>query len=141
MAEDDGRRWIPTEHPLLREMDKQAEPARRELVNRGLLVTEAEMCAHLGLEPAALHQKVEKSCLFTLCIGESLFYPAFYGNPKLPREGIERVSKVLGDLPDWAKWMFFMRKNLNLDGHSPLELLEQGDIEEVERAAYSYRNG
>ena len=99
------------------------------------------MCAHLGLEPAALHQKVEKSCLFTLCIGESLFYPAFYGNPKLPREGIERVSKVLGDLPDWAKWMFFMRKNLNLDGHSPLELLGQGDIEEVERAAYSYRNG
>ena len=48
-------------------------------------MTAAQMCAHLGLEPTALQQKVEQCCL--------------------------------------------------------LEMLEQGDLEEVERAAYSCRGG
>ena len=141
MVDTGDRRWISTEHPRLKEMEKQAEPARRELVKAGLLVTEVELCGHLGLEPTALQQKVEECCLFTLAVGEDRFYPAFYGSSELAREDIERVSKVLGDLPGWAKWMFFMRKDLSLGGHSPLEILEQGDLEEVERAAYSYRGG
>ena len=31
MVHTGDRRWIPTEHPRLKEMEKQAEPARREL--------------------------------------------------------------------------------------------------------------
>ena len=69
------------------------------------------------------------------------YFPAFYAHPAFVRSELESVSEVLGALPGWSKWTFFMRRNEGLGGVSPLEALEQGRYESVLSAARTYIGG
>lgn len=132
------RRYTPTRHPVIQQLEREAEPARKKLVEKGLLVTGPELAEHLELPEEWLDESVAIDALFALPVGSKLYFPAFYGHPAFRRSELESVSQAMVNLPGWSKWAFFMRRNEGLRGCSPLEALEQGEFEAVLGAAHAY---
>ena len=129
---------MTTQHPSIERLEQEALPSRRRLVEKELLVPGSILVATLGLDQAWLDDAVGRDALFSLAVDNVLYFPAFYAHPAFDRSELESISEVLGNLPGWAKWMFFMRRNEGLGGLSPLEALEQGRIDAVLGAAHSY---
>src|SRR5690606_10148163 len=132
----------PTNHPTIQRREEQAREARKQLVAEGHLVSKAELAARLGVEPSELDEAVGEERMFFIEVGSSAsgepYFPAFYAHPALHRSDLERVCKAMADLKGGSKWQFFVNPRGSLAGLSPLEALQEGRVDEVERAALAF---
>lgn len=119
----------------------QAEMAVRvERINKGELITAAELGERLALSKQAISRAASTGRMFTVegPSGRKVF-PAFYADPQFDRAVLERVSKELGQLPGPSKWQFFTTGKVSLGGRSPLEAISDGQMNRVLAAATAFR--
>lgn len=109
-------------------------------INKGELITAAELAERLSLSKQAISRAASTGRMFTVEVpsGKKVF-PAFYADPQFDRTVLERVSKELGQLPGPSKWQFFTTGKVSLDGNSPLEAISDGQVNRVLAAAIAFR--
>lgn len=109
-----------------------------ERIKRGEFIPFRQLQAAWPVEHAAINETVATGRLFSV-IGPSNenYYPAFYNDPSLDREALEKVSKALGSLPAVIKYHFFTARFFSL-GETPLEALRKGRVEQVLAIAANY---
>ncbi|MFZ4875193.1 hypothetical protein ACL9RI_08915 [Janthinobacterium sp. Mn2066] len=129
---------ISTEQ-VMAELQLQERRQRVQDVVSEKLLPGAELCIRLGVTPQALSAALKARRLFALR-GPSgdYVYPAFFADPRQDRHTLEKISKILGDLPGAAKWDFFSSPRISLGGKSPLEALAKGKLDAVLAAAHAY---
>jgi hypothetical protein len=120
--------------------------ARRELEQRvariadGTLITSVELRERLGITKQAISSAETNGRIFSLDgPGGNKVFPAFYADPALDRRNLEKVTKVLGDVPGPSKFQFFTNARQSLDGATPLEALAAGRLVDVMAAARAVR--
>jgi hypothetical protein len=107
--------------------------ARLKLIERsGGLLSAAEAAHLLGLTRQAIEKRRRAGRLLSVSLGRRGYrYPAFQfaGGRTLP--GLERVLAALGGRDPWTQVSFFLNGRSDLDGRSPVELLQpaQGPLE------------
>ena len=124
---------------FMRGLEEQERQQRQKDVASHSLLSGPELRARLEVTPQALSAALKARRLFALrgASGEYV-YPAFFADPRHDRHTLEKVSKILGDLPGAAKWDFFTVPRLSLGGKSPLEALAKGKLDAVMAAARAY---
>lgn len=122
------------------DMMKSEMAARVERIEMGELITAAELGERLAMSKQAISRAATTGRMFTLegPSGKKVF-PAFYADPRLDRQVLERVSKELGQLPGPSKWQFFTTGKVSLNGKSPIEAISEGHVNKVLAAATAFR--
>jgi hypothetical protein len=118
-----------------------AEALQRRIANKELLPSNKFLEA-LNIRRQSLSEAVKANRMFAMVgpSGEN-YYPAFYADAELDRRPLERVSKVLGQLPAASKYFFFTNKSVFLGGMTPLEALKKGRVADVLAAAAGFVDG
>ena len=129
----------------------------------GLLLESAVFQQRAGWTRQALSKAVLARRIFFAEVGGVRAYPAFYLDSRYRRKDLEAITKLLGDLSGGSKWLFFTtpkgslavsKSAKSLAGRTmppaqpradttpttgrprtPLQALEDGDIEFVKRVA------
>ena len=124
---------------FMRGLEEQESQQREKDVASHSLLSGPELRARLAVTPQALSAALKARRLFALrgASGEYV-YPAFFADPRHDRHTLEKISKILGDLPGAAKWDFFTVPRLSLGGKSPLQALAKGKLDAVMAAARAY---
>ncbi|MET0961855.1 MAG: hypothetical protein ABWY05_03425 [Noviherbaspirillum sp.] len=119
---------------------RQEQEQRSADLASGRLLPGAAIRARLGISAQALSAALKARRIFVMQgpSGEYL-YPGFVADGSYDRRVLEKVCKVLGDLPGAAKWDFFMSPRVSLGGKTPLDALAKGKVEEVVSAAGAFR--
>lgn len=102
-------------------------------------LTSEEVAALLRMTRQAVDKRRLKGQLLGVSLGKrGYLYPGwqFQSGQVLP--GLERVLAALKHNDPWTKLMFMKTGDVRLDGATPLERLQAGDIEAVVQAAESY---
>ncbi|MGU7778676.1 hypothetical protein [Burkholderia sp. PU8-34] len=120
------------------EAEGQIVSERQSLVTDGKLLPAAQIWASLGMIRQALSKAVASGRIFTVDVGASQYYPAFYLVGDIDRKTLGKVTQRLGSLPGWSKWQFFTSPKASLGNRTPLEALLNGQAEHVERAAVAF---
>ncbi len=94
-----------------------------------------------GLCKQALNKAQSVNRVFSLDIEGQRYYPSFFLDPRYDRAKLEKVSKVLGDLPAASKLHFFMSRRGSLAGKTPLEALAAGQFDKVMNSAQGFAEG
>lgn len=94
----------------------------------------------LGISRQSINEAVKARRMFALLgpAGEN-YYPAFYADGDLHRRDLEKVAKVLGDVPAASRYHFFTSKSTYLGAATPLEALKKGRLGDVLIAAAAFR--
>lgn len=111
---------------------------RQALVRAKKLLPAAAIWAGLGVTKQALSKAVASGRIFTVDVGPTTFYPAFYLDSSFDRKQLAKVTQTLGSLPGWSKWQFFTTQSDYLDGVTPLEALSRGMVDEVKKLALAF---
>jgi hypothetical protein len=129
----------PENAAFIADMRRQTNDRLELEVKAGRLLPAAEMAALLKLTPQALHFALKAKRVFTLQGPSGVqMYPAFFADPRQDRKQLEKVSKMLGDMPGSLKWDFFMSPRFSVGGVSPLEALAKGKFEDVLSVAFAF---
>lgn len=120
----------------------------------GKLLESSRFQEQVGWTRQALSKAVLAGRVFHLEVGGVRAYPAFYLDLRYNRKDVEAVTKLLGDLSGGSKWLFFTTQKASLarsdaeprvgrvlaasQARTPLQALEDGDLERVKRAATGY---
>ena len=117
-----------------------AERERRRLVGTKQFITSTEIVMHLGLSRQALSQAVRTRRIFSVRLrnDDKHYFPAFYADDRFERRAIERVSRALGDLDGWAKWVFFTTPKGSLAKRTPLQAVAAGEVDLAVRTAHGF---
>ena len=107
-------------------------------VKRGELVPSSEFAQRLGISAQALSKALQSGRVFFLQSGATRLYPSFFFDPSQERRHLERVSKVLGNLPGGSKLSFFTTPRVSLGRQTPLQALQKGRLDDVLAAAQSF---
>lgn len=111
---------------------------------RGQLLESAGFQARASWTRQALSKAVAAHRVFYVEVGGVRAYPAFYLDSRYVRRQLEAVTKTLGKLSGGSKWQFFTAPKGSLaraeDGvpRTPLQALEAGDYDSVQRAALAF---
>lgn len=120
---------------VLEAAQRRGDILRKQLIAKKDLLPSGEFTEALGITRQALNKAVKAGRIFALESGGDNYYPAFLADPRLERRRAERVTKTLGDLSSWEKWLFFTSPKASLGRRTPIEAMQQGDYERVLRAA------
>ena len=136
---DDTQAGHVSTRQFMRGLEQQESQQRAKDLASHSLLSGPELRVRLAVTPQALSAALKARRLFALrgASGEYV-YPAFFADPRHDRHTLEKVSKILGDLPGAAKWDFFTVPRLSLGGKSPLEALAKGKLDAVMAAARAY---
>ena len=121
---------------FMRGLEQQESQQREKDLASHSLLSGPELRVRLAVTPQALSAALKARRLFALrgASGEYV-YPAFFADPRHDRHTLEKVSKILGDVPGAANWDFFTVPRLSLGGKSPLQALAKGKLDAVLAAA------
>lgn len=124
---------------FMTDMRRQEKELRLADIAAKRLIPGLEMRERLGVTPQALSAALKAKRMFIMQgpAGEYL-YPAFFADPKYDRPVLEKVCKVLGDMPGGSKWDFFMSPKISLGNRTPLEALLKGKLDLVMVAATGF---
>lgn len=134
-------RSIPPENrTFMDELDAQAMGARERHLREGRLMSAEKFRQALGITRQAVSKAVVQQRLFSLeGPAGKLVFPGFFTEPQYDRRTLERISRVLGDLPGPSKWQFFTTGKASLRGQTPLQAIANGQIANVVMAATGFR--
>lgn len=124
--------------PLTAAFLRGAEMKRALLRAEGGVLSGPELARHLGITPQGLGKKREKGQVFWLEVGDGYVHPAFQVGPKGLLPGIREVLAAFEQDDPWARVNFMLTGDTRLGGQRPLDVLREGDIVAVVRAARGY---
>lgn len=125
--------------PLSAARLKGMQVKRKLLYGDGHPLTSEEVASLLHLTRQAIDKRRKKGQLLAVSLGRrGYLYPIwqFHEDKVLP--GIEQVLAELETSDPWSQLIFFTTGNIRLDGATPLECLQAGDIDRIVRAASCY---
>ncbi|RYD82251.1 MAG: hypothetical protein EOP84_09670 [Verrucomicrobiaceae bacterium] len=125
----------------LQELRQQARDALSALVKDGTLIPAKDFLAERRFTKQAMSKALGANRVFSLDVDGETYLPAFYIDPNHDVRKLEKVSKVLGDLPGASKLHFFMSGWGSLGGKTPLEALAHGQLEAVMNTAHGFTEG
>ncbi|MCE3607573.1 hypothetical protein LXA47_28800 [Massilia sp. P8910] len=110
--------------------------ARR--IAKGEFLASGELQRLLHIKRASISAAVKAGRMFAV-VGPSgnNYYPAYFADERLDRRALEKVARVLGQLPGASKHYFFTAKSIALNS-TPLDALRDGRLEEVLTVATSF---
>lgn len=120
---------------------EEARAGQKKLVADGTLVEASKFLQEWGFSKQALSKAQAANRVFSLDIEGERYYPAFFLDPRYDRAKLEKVSKVLGDLPAASKLHFFLGGRGSLAGKTPLEALAAGQLDKVMNSAQGFAQG
>ncbi|TXI86646.1 MAG: hypothetical protein E6Q40_06140 [Cupriavidus sp.] len=120
------------------DFERRALPERQALVDSHKLLPAAKVWEGLDMTRQALNKAVASGRIFTVDVGTSQYYPAFYLAGEVDRKTLAKVTQLLGSLPGWSKWQFFTTCKASLGNITPLEALSRGNVEQVAKAAAAF---
>lgn len=102
-------------------------------------LTSEEVASLLRMTRQAVDKRRLKGQLLGVSLGKrGYLYPSWQFQVGQVLPGLERVLAALKAYDPWTKLMFMKTGDVRLDGATPLERLQAGDIEVVVQAAESY---
>lgn len=115
-----------------------ANALQRRIANKELLPPKEFQIA-VNVRRQSISDAVKSGRMFALVgpSGEN-YYPAFYADAELDRRMVEKVAKVLGQLPSTSKYFFFTSNSVRLGGDTPLAALKKGRLADVLVAAAGF---
>jgi hypothetical protein len=125
----------------LEALRKEARASQKKLVQDGTLIDGSTFLEEWGFTKQALSKAQAARRLFSLDIEGEKYYPAFFVDPGHDRAQLEKVSKVLGDLPGASKLHFFLSGWGSLAGKTPLEAIAAGQLDRVLNTAQDFVQG
>ena len=128
-----------TTEEFMADLRRQEKELRLADIATKRLIPGAEMKERLGVTSQALSAALKARRLFVMQgpSGE-YFYPSFFADPKYDRPVLEKICKVLGDMPGGSKWDFFTSKKISLGNRNPLDALLKGKLDQVMTAAAGF---
>ena len=124
--------------PLTQALLRGSEMKREMLKAEGGALSAQQLAAHLGITPQGLGRKRDRDHLFWLEIGEGYVYPAFQIGKNGLLSGIREVLAAFEVDDPWMRVQFMLTGERRLDGRRPIDVLREGKVEEVVRAASAY---
>jgi len=141
LFEQAALRGAPEEGPLVRARLRGVR-ARRELLEaEGGTVSSGQAAELLGITPQAVDKRRRAGKLLALPVGRAYLYPVWQFDEAGRGGVLQGLEEVLGSFGVEDAWMrvsFFLRQNGRLGDKRPLDVLRDGEIEAVERAARAY---
>jgi hypothetical protein len=124
--------------PLTGALLRGAEMKRDMLKAEGGVLSARQLAQHLGITPQGVGRKRERNQVFWLQVGDGYVYPAFQVGTSGLTPGIRDVLDAF-QVPDpWMRVSFMLTGDRRLDDRRPLDLLRQGVVDDVVRAAAAY---
>ena len=124
--------------PLTAAFLRGAEMKRTLLKTEGGVLSAPQLAEHLGITPQGLGKKREKGQVFWLEVGDGYVYPAFQVGSSGLLPGIREVLDAFEEDNPWSRVNFMLTGDARLAGRRPLDVLRDGDIKAVTRAARGY---
>jgi hypothetical protein len=121
--------------PLAASFLRGAEMKRALLKAEGGVLSAPQLAEHLGITPQGLGKKREKNRVFWLEVGDGYVYPSFQIGPSGLLPGIREVLDAFEEDDPWARISFMLSGDARLGGRRPLDVLREGDVASVTRAA------
>ncbi|WP_338846065.1 hypothetical protein V8J88_20240 [Massilia sp. W12] len=131
---------IPSQNrALLEEMEQQGLRLRAQHFQAGRLLSAADFTQRLGISRQAVSKAVREGRMFYLDGPNGVqWYPAFFTDHSFNRRQLEKVCKVMLDLPGASQWQFFTQPRHTLSGKTPLQALRAGQLDAVLQAARAF---
>ncbi|QEI07716.1 hypothetical protein FXN63_19130 [Pigmentiphaga aceris] len=105
-------------------LSEQTYARRRALVDKGELLTSADLIARVDITRQALSNRLAAGSIFYVDGGRNeRYYPAFFADATLDTKAVRKVTKALGNLPGASKWLFFTSPRESLGDLTPLDVL------------------
>jgi len=113
---------------------RAAATVKRQIESKELLTAD-EFCDVLEVDVDWLDDALEECRVFAITgPGGRSYYPAFYAEPGIKREHVERVTRTLALLHPRSQYLFYTTARTSL-GETPLDALRAGRLDEVITAA------
>jgi hypothetical protein len=118
----------------------RGEQAKRDLLAaQGDLLDAATVAARLGIDVAEVERQGRAGALVALPLDSGeLRFPAWQFSDRSLLPGLHAVLRALGERGPWSRVLFLVSGDPYLGGRTPVELLQQGEIETVRRLAEAY---
>jgi hypothetical protein len=129
---------IDAPDPLTRALLRGAEMKRDMLRAEGGVLSAQQLAQHLGITPQGVGRKRERNQVFWLEVGDGYVYPAFQVGRSGLMPGIRDVLDAFQVTDPWMRVSFMLSGDRRLDDRRPMDLLRQGMIDEVVRAAATF---
>ena len=97
-----------------------------------------DVCKALGITEQRLSKDGATGRIFSVDLGATPYYPAFFLANEINRKDLAKVVRKLGDLSGWRKWDFFTEPNGALGKLTPLQALMHGELKQTLRAAEGF---
>jgi hypothetical protein len=139
MRDADALAQIQKSDPLARAfIDGLDAKARLIEQNGGVFKTE-QVAKYLGITPQAVNKRRSLRQLVGLTFRKRGYvFPAWQFTDRGAVPGLEQVLAALADHDEWMQNVFFINPNTRLGGRRPLDLLREGEIQEVLDAAREF---
>ena len=124
--------------PLLAAQLRAVEAKRRLLETEGGTSSAVETGRLLGISRQAVDKKRRGGQLLALPVGPRQRYPVWQFKDGAILPGLANVLAALPTSSPWVKAAFFLSRNARLGERRPLDLLRQGRVDEVVRAARTH---
>jgi hypothetical protein len=124
--------------PLTAALLRGAEMKRDMLKAEGGVLSAQQLARHLGMTPQGVGRKRERNQVFWVDVGEGYVYPAFQVATSGLLPGIRDVLQAFHVTDPWMRVSFMLTGDRRLDGQRPIDVLRQGRIDDVVRAATMY---
>jgi hypothetical protein len=130
---------IQKSDPLARAfLDGLDAKARLIEQNGGVFKTE-QVAEYLGITPQAVNKRRALRQLVGLTFRKRGYvFPAWQFTDRGTVPGLEQVLLTLADHDEWMQNVFFINPNTRLGGRRALDLLREGEIQEVLDAAREF---
>jgi hypothetical protein len=126
---------------ILADAYRRAELRVRESVQRGDLVPLEVIAQRMGSTHESITEAVWAGRLFSVPVGQRVFFPAFFADRGLRREDLEFVIPGLASREPWSKLAFFTTPKEMLGGRTPVDALKRGERDLVKRLALAFNDG
>lgn len=134
-----GAEIVPDEpDPLTAALLRGSQMKRDLLKAEGGVLSGPQIAAHLGISPQGIGKKRERNQVFWLKVGEGFVFPAFQVGETGLLPGIREVLAAFQVDDPWMRVHFMVTGDQRLGGRRPIDLLREGRVEEVIRAAAAY---
>lgn len=126
-----------SEDPLMTAKMRGAE-MKRALLGKYKTLGARKVAELLGISRQAVDKKRNTGTLLAIKSGREYAYPSFQFKEGEILEGVQEVLKSLKVMGDWTKFNFLVSRDSGLGNRTPLQALQEGEIEIVKRLARAY---
>ena len=128
-----------SEKPFVRKFKAQSEAARLKAIADGVLIKASELSERMHITIQTIRKATANNRMFAVSNSNGeLYYPAFFADEEFDLQSLEKVCKILDDLPSGSKLQFFLTPKTSLSGKTPLEALRSGYVNDVLVAAAGF---